>query len=224
MASSTRRAAAGLLLVLTAGSASAGSPAEWGPYFSMDMGSTTFNVHKGRLDNLSEIPSGSSNLDEADRGYSLAAGFRFSPYFAVEAAYLDLGKSSYLVQDQNGAATLGFGSSGAALSLLGSWPITNHLSLEARGGVYFGESRMRGWVAAYFDILDGELEWLEAGVAGNAGLLLGAGVVQSFGSHWALRLGYDYVGGNALAIRNTELQSGMESSAGRLSVGIRYLF
>jgi len=224
MRSSMRRAAAGFLLLLAAASASAESPPEWGPYFAADMGSTSFIVRKGRLDNLSEIPSGTSDLDKADRGYSLAAGFRFSPFLAVEAAYLDLGRSSYLVEDQNGAAVLGFGSRGAALSLLGSWPLARNLAFEARGGFYFADSRMRAWVSAGIDLLEGELEWLEAGAAGDPAVLLGAGIVQSFGKHWALRLGYDYLSGHALAIRNTGLGSGMDSSAGRFSVGIHYLF
>ena len=211
-------------MVLAAGSASAASPPEWGPYFAADMGSTSFTVRKGRLDNLSEIPSGTSDLDKADRSYSLAAGFRFSPYLAVEAAYLDLGRSSYLVEGQDGAAVLGFGSRGAALSLLGSWPLTRNLAFEARGGFYFADSKMRAWVSATFDLLEGELESLGAGAAGNPAVLLGAGVVQSFGKNWALRVGYDYLSGNALAIRKTDLGSGMNSSAGRLSVGIRYLF
>jgi OmpA-OmpF porin, OOP family len=211
-------------LLLAAGSASAREPSEWGAYVAVDMGTTYFNVGKGRLDEWSEAPSGNSSLDKGDRSFSLAAGFRFSPYLAVEAAYLDLGTSSYLITDETGAASVGFGSQGAAVSLLGSWPFNRTFSLEGRAGLYFGESQMRGWVTATFDLGDGELVSLEGAGGGNPGLLFGAGVVARLGENLAVRLGYDYLSGNAIAMRNTDLDANMESSAGRVSLGIRYLF
>lgn len=225
MTSSIHRAAvAFVILLLAAGSASARDPEEWGPYFSVDMGTTYFNVRKGTLDELSEVPTGTSSLDEGDRGYSLAAGFRISRHLAFEAAYLDLGRSSYVVEDEAGTATLGFGSRGAAVSLLGTLPINHTFALEGRAGAYFGASKMSGWIAAYFDLETGDLEALEGAGGGDPALLVGAAVVASFGGQWSLRLGYDYLGSNALAIRNEDLESGMDNSAGRLSIGIRYWF
>lgn len=214
------------VVFLAAGSASAGESAEWGPYVEADMGTTYFNVGKGRLDNWSAVTADASRLDKGDRGYSLAVGFRFSPYIAVEAAYMDLGRSSYLVEDAGGSATLGFGSRGAAVSVLGTWPINRTFALEGRGGLYFGESKLRAWIAAGFDIDEsGDLDWwLQGAGGGNPALLLGVGAVASFGPHWAVRLSYDYIYGDAVALRNSGLDAGMNSSVGRVALGLRYLF
>jgi opacity protein-like surface antigen len=109
--------------------------------------------------------------------------------------------------------------------VFGTWPINRTFALEARGGLYFGESKLRGWVSAGFDIDEGDLDWWLRGVGGgNPGLLLGAGVVASYGAHWAVRLSYDYIHGDAVAIRNSDLDAGMDSSAGRVALGLRYLF
>lgn len=220
MASSIHRAAVASVLLLAAGPASARELGEWGPYVTADVGMTRFNVRKARLDDWSEVPSGASNLDRNDFGYSLAAGFRFSPHLAVEAAYLDMGRSSYLVEDKGGVARLGFRSRGAAAAVLGAWPINHTLTLEGRAGLYLGKSKLklRDSVSASPDA------WLEGTGGGNPALLLGTGIALSSGAHWAVRLGYDYLNGNAIAIRNPDLDAGMDSSAGRLSLGIRYLF
>lgn len=210
-------------LLLAAGPALAWESREWGPYIAMDFGSTHFRANKGTLDDWTLIPLTTSSLDKGDRSFSLAAGFRFTPELAVEASYIDLGSSSYLIQDGTGAASIGFGSQGVAVSVLGTIPISRSLALEGRAGLYFGESQMRGWVRATFD-LDGDLVALEGAGGGNPGFLIGGGIVASFSEHWSLRAGYDYLNGNAIAMHNPELDARMESSAWRLSLGIRYLF
>jgi OmpA-OmpF porin, OOP family len=221
MTSSIRWAAIACALLLASGAASAREPDEWGPYVGFDMGTTSFNVHKAELDALSEVPAAASTLDRSDFGISLAVGFRFSQYLAVEAAYLDLGSYSYRVEDEDGIAQLSFGSRGPALSVIGALPINDTWSLEARAGGFLGNSKLRGWVALTVDAEDG-FELFGAG-GSDATLLLGAGVVGSFGGNWVVRLGYDYID-EAAAIPATETNPGVNSRAGRVSLGIRYRF
>lgn len=221
MTSSIHRASIACVLLLAGGFASAREPDDWGPYVQLDLGTTRFDVRKTALDEWSEVPAEASSLDKSDIGYSLAAGFRFSPYLAIEAAYLDLGRYSYRVEDEEGTVELGFGSRGPALSVIGTWPINDTWSLEGRAGAYLGKSKLRGWVSLALDPDDG-LE-LEGSGGSDAGLLLGAGIVATFSGNWAVRLGYDYID-EAAAVPETELGPGVKSSAGRVSLGIRYRF
>lgn len=221
MTGSFHRTAIACALLLASGFASAREPDEWGPYIGFDIGTTSFNIHKAELDALSEIPAAASSLDRSDIGFSLSAGFRFSQYLAIEAAYLDLGRYTYEVEDEEGTVGLSFGSRGPALSVIGALPINDMWSLEARVGAFLGKSKLRGWAVLTFEPEEGfELEG-EGG--SDASLLLGAGVVATFGGNWAVRLGYDYID-EAAAIPATEDGPGINSSAGRVSLGIRYRF
>lgn len=211
-----------VVLLAATNDASAREQDEWGVYVAADAGATAFSVGKTRLDRLSEVPAGDSWLDKRDRGFSLAVGLRMSRNWAIEASYLDLGRSSYLIEDDTGTATLGFGSRGIAVSLLGVWPINDFLALDGRAGLYLSNANFHGWFSANFNLLDGDLEYLEGEGGGDPGLLLGVGVVASLGDYWSLRLGYDRINGNALAIRNTAAGASLESNAGRVSLGFRY--
>jgi OmpA-OmpF porin, OOP family len=220
MAGSTHCAVT-LLLLLASGVASA-DPSEFGPYLEAGVGRTHFDLEKAGLDHWSEVSDETSSLDRGDTGYALAVGFRFSPYLAIEAGYLDLGKTTYLVEDNGAAARLDLGSKGPAVSVIGSWPITEVFSVEGRAGVYFSDVDLESTIVfgtlAALGILEGE-----SGGA-NPGWLLGAGAAASFGKRWSIRAGYDYFDGKAAGLRHPLLGTELESRAGRWSVSLRYAF
>jgi opacity protein-like surface antigen len=212
--------AAAFALCLASGTA--WTDPQFGPYVEAGAGRTYFDLKKAGLDHWSQVPAASSSLDRGDAGYSLATGFRFSPFLAIELAYLDLGKTRYLVEDNGAAARLNLGSKGPALSLIGSWRINKTFSLEGRGGLYFsdvdfGTTLIVGTVAA-LGIFEGESG------GGDPGWLLGAGAIASLGGHWSIRAGYDYFDGKAAGLRHPVLGTELDSRAGRWGLGLRYTF
>ncbi len=216
------RLAAVSALLLAAGPLRAWESADWGPYIGADLGRTSFRVREAQPDDGPGILSGTSRRDKSDATYLLATGFRFSPHLAIEASYLDLGRASYLIEDQGSTVHLRVGSQGPALSLLGTLPINGTWSLEGRAGAYFGKSTLRGWLQVEVDSEGVESLWGAGGA--DAGLLLGGAVIASLADHWAMRLGYDYLNDRTATIQDPDLSARVKSSAGRVTLGLRYLF
>jgi OOP family OmpA-OmpF porin len=145
-----------------------------------------------------------SSVDKSDIGFSLALGYRVSENFAVEAAYLKLGKAGYeadvTVDDGGGPVNLDMGfnfkSSGPALSLVGIWPVGQALSLDARAGAYFAKTK-----ASVFASAGGNSESESLDVEDDTSLLLGFGATWALSEKVGLRLGYSRfekaVAGNA---------------------------
>jgi opacity protein-like surface antigen len=220
MATSMHRVTA--LALLVACRIAAAEPSESGPYIEAGLGKTHFDLEKAGLDYWSEVPAEASSLDRSGTGYSLAFGIRFSTNLAIELAYLDLGKTTYLVEDNGSAARLDLGSKGPALSLIGSWPINEMFSVEGRAGLYFsdvdiGTTILAGTLAG-LGFLEGE-----SGGA-NPGWLMGAGAAASFGDHWSVRAGYDYFDGKAAGLKHPTLGTELDSRAGRWWLSLRYSF
>lgn len=218
MAKDIHRAAiaAGVLLAL-GGMASQASAAQ-GFYAEADVGTTSVDLKKAELDEWIEVPTSASSLDKSDIGYGLAVGYRFSPYFGVEAGYLDLGKSSYKLEDEEAALDLDLRSRGPALSLVGTWPINDIWSLEGRAGAYFGKSKLSASITDGVDSLQMSLD-----SESHTSLLLGAGIVASFGERWSARLGYTWID-TAAKVRDEEIDADWKGSGSRISLGLRYSF
>ncbi|MFO7326136.1 MAG: outer membrane beta-barrel protein [Pseudomonadota bacterium] len=97
------------------------------------------------------VLDGESDLDKSDIGFELAVGYQASPYFAVEAAYIDLGKAKYEAEGivDNGGGPMDASSDltsdakGPALSLLGMLPVSDRFSLDARVGAMLGKSKVK---------------------------------------------------------------------------------
>jgi opacity protein-like surface antigen len=135
-----------------------------------------------------------SRVDKSDMGFSLALGYQVTQNIAVEAAYLQVGKTSYeadatVADGGNPPAdlTMGFNfkTSGPAVSLVGSWPVGERLSLDARAGAYFSKTK-----ATVFASGGGESESESLGSEKDTSLLLGMGATWSLTDRLGLRLGY----------------------------------
>lgn len=113
---------------------------------------STKNVNQGELDqNLVDffgsggltVVDATSNLDDSDTGFGLAAGYQVNRNFATELAYVDLGEFSYgadgTVTDgvTDYAASFGLSQSaaGPVFSVLGIVPIGERFSVFARAGI-----------------------------------------------------------------------------------------
>jgi opacity protein-like surface antigen len=200
-------------LVLTAMQAHA-----QGFYFEADVGQTSFDIDKDMMDEWAEVPPGQSSIDSSDMNYSLAAGYRFSPYFAVEALYVELGESTYSVEDQGVSAGLKLKSNGPAVALAGIWPINATWSLEGRIGAYFGNTSLSASISDGADALEVPVD-----SKSTPGILLDAGIVAAFADRWALRLGYTHFD-KATAISGEDFGLDLDASAGRFLLGVRYSF
>jgi opacity protein-like surface antigen len=217
------------LLLLLSGAAMAADPTSYGFHIALDAGFTNFHVRKARLDEFSGVATGASSLNSRDGGFYLAAGYRFSPYFGIEAAYLDLGSAEYVVQSGNTTVPLDLASQGPAFSVLGTLPLTRPFLLEGRVGIYLGDAKLH---ADPWDlILSGRDGPPDSSGGVDAGLMLGAGLVAKLGPHWEVRLAYDYISDRVTSISRaptpgdpSSVGASINAGAGRASLGFRFLF
>lgn len=180
------------------------------PYAVVDLGYSFIGL---KAAGAGEAGVQSSASDRRDTGLGITLGWRFSPHLAAEATFVQLGQGEYAVAVEDAGdvsnATVGVRSSGFLLSLAGTWPIHEKLSLEGRAGAYVGktETRLRGVMTnplgtrAFSNLL---------GSDSGAGLAVGVGAVAAFNDTWAMRVGYDY------------LDNAFGKDAGRVSLGVRF--
>lgn len=163
-----------------------------------------------------DVVDADSGLDKTGFGYEIAVGYQFSPYLAVEGAYIDLGDATY---DSDGTVTDGaddypfdaqiaVGNKGPALSLVGTLPVGNDFWLDARVGALFGKTALRIKLG-----LDGVNE-SQSESDSKTSMLYGIGAGWSFSPRTAVRLGYTLFDKAVL----------QEENASRVSLGFRYAF
>lgn len=205
--------------------ASGAVAAEPGFYVAGSVGYSTYDGSKSDLDQATtetfdaagyDIVEGDSDFDKKVLGLGLGAGYRFSPYFAAEVAYLTLGEAKYdadlLVTDgvDDYEAGLGLDArvTGPALSLLGSWPVTQSFSLDVRAGVFLSRTKVKLSAS-----IDGSSESISDS-EGDTTLHYGVGGTWYYSSGLATRFGYtvfkDALGG--------------EDDVSQFWVGLQYSF
>jgi opacity protein-like surface antigen len=139
------------------------------------------------------------------------AGYYFTPYVALDAAFLHLGEIRYkttgqinVVGVENATATsTEVTSHGPALSLLGRLPLTDALEADLRVGDYFGKTVFYSRIDAF-----GQSSTVAASKS-TSSLLAGVGAAYSFAGHWSVRLDY-------LRVQKT----GDSASSGKFSVNV----
>ncbi|MES2069497.1 MAG: outer membrane beta-barrel protein [Pseudomonadota bacterium] len=82
----------------------------------------------------------SSNLKDTDTGFKLLMGRQFSPNFAVEGGYVNLGKAKYNAALSDGSASANYKSYGGVVDAVGILPLSNEFSLFGKGGLYYGKT------------------------------------------------------------------------------------
>lgn len=203
-----RTGVAGAVLLALGMASAPAAAATPGFYVAADLANSTYDVNRSDLDE--DFETVQSSLDKTGLGYSFAVGYQFSPFFAVEAAYADLGKAKYSASVDDGEdafdLTATFKVGGPALSLVGSWPLTDTFSLDARAGALFGKTKLTGRI----DGVPGSFSESE----NDTSLLFGVGGTYSFSDTLGIRLGYTILK-DALA---------GEENVNQFSVGLKYSF
>lgn len=141
-----------------------------------------------------EVQSWQGNIsDKKDIGYGFAVGYQLTQYFSAELSYLDMGTVHYEAQGTvsdggsvySAQTALSAKTKGPLLSAVGIWPLGDRFALDARAGMFFGRTRIRG------------LLYLESSVFGQVSdkdnknaVMLGAGINWAMSPGTAIRLGY----------------------------------
>lgn len=219
-------AALGLLLSM----ASATSWAEGtGWYFGLTGGQAEADLSKAEIDDIvldafvvagAPVSNGSSTLDDSDTSFSLFGGYRFSPYFAVEAGYVDFGTAEYRasgVIDPIGpqpsvAANMSqdVELSGFTAAALGSMPIGNAFDVHGRVGILFADTEVT--VSASVPTLSAS----DSFSADSQDFFFGLGVGFELGQNWAFSLDWQQ-----FKDVGDEDETG-ETDVNRLSLGVIY--
>jgi OOP family OmpA-OmpF porin len=105
-----------------------------------------FGVGKSDYDSGNAIPDliTSGSVDGKDTGFKIFGGYQFNPHFAVELAYVDLGKAGY--SGNFGAAPVTGGSletTGLNASAVGILPLGASFELFGKIGLFGWESKAR---------------------------------------------------------------------------------
>jgi opacity protein-like surface antigen len=165
------------LVVAGCGSAAAQIPAlgtapqlPW--YIGVGIGAG--NLHRSGSD-LTGIDN--AQLDDSDRTYTVRAGWRFSPYFAVELGYYDLGRYDFhgAVDGTNVEFNGSARAQSVGLSLVGILPVD---TLDFYGRIGYAHSKLK---------FSGNTERLNRNVNERQDeATYGLGVRWTFVPHWAV--------------------------------------
>jgi OmpA-OmpF porin, OOP family len=180
-----------------------------GFYLGLSAGESSFDIEKSELDDVVldaffsqgiPVTSGSSKFEDSDTALSLFAGYRFNPYIAVEAGYIDLGAAEYRstgtvnppgpIVSAPIAVDIDVESKGFTLGALGSLPLGEVVDLHGHLGFLFATTDLS--VTARSTSTSASTEELD-----SIGGFYGVGVGVNLGAHWSLSLDwtrYDNVG------------------------------
>jgi OmpA-OmpF porin, OOP family len=125
--------------VLTFGATTAGAEA----YVGASVGRSHENGHDPFTDQFLDLgfESAHSKTDDKDIGWRPFVGYGFGPYFAIEAAYADLGSfNSTTTVDPPGTFEARSEIKGYELDAVGRLPLGDRFSLYARAGAFRGKT------------------------------------------------------------------------------------
>lgn len=108
------------------------------------------------------VSLGQTSLNKKSRGYDLWVGYQFTPWFAVEGAYLEMGRIHHgfdgtvdvgpvdingdLVTDYDGPQPLSgrttFHTRGPAVAVVGTLGLGKYFSADARAGLFFADNKL----------------------------------------------------------------------------------
>ncbi|MEK6211334.1 MAG: outer membrane beta-barrel protein [Pseudomonadota bacterium] len=139
----------------------AGTAAAQG-YIGVGAGLTTFDL----CDDLNAL--GATSCDDKDIGWKLFGGYKFTPNFAVEGAWIDLGEVSALA----GGATITGEVDGFQVAAVGIFPINPQFGIFGKVGAYMWDATVSapGFVS---ESADGTDIMFGAGVMWNVSQQLG---------------------------------------------------
>lgn len=142
------------------------------------------------------VESMTSTLDKSDSAFGFLAGYRFTPHFAVEGGYIDLGKVSYRATARGnitGIPTDAFlnidtETAGISVAALGVWPLSYRWEVYGRAGAMFSSNDFR---AVYDDVEQNprRAEFSE----NDVDIMVGVGTSYNFLEIYDVRLEYQRI-------------------------------
>jgi OOP family OmpA-OmpF porin len=195
--------------------------------FYVGAGAGYSNVYSWEDDNDDDDFDGSIDNGDGDFGFSLITGYRFNPYIAIEAAYVDSGTSDWDNQlafiDDSGdlyEVDANVDLTSYQVSVVGILPFLNIWEVYVRGGAAFwdGESSQQ-----LTRLADGELSTRRLD-DDDLDFIFGAGGGVTVGRSWNLRAEYSVfrVDDDLLALgRNEDAYSDMFSIQAMYHFGAR---
>jgi hypothetical protein len=177
-------AAAGLALM---GAAALAQAEDNSSGFYLGAGVGQFNV---QIDDIDQTDNAIERLDDDDRAWKAFAGWRFGPYIAVEAAYIDFGTPNSRSDASGSNGDFQVDVSGFAPYVIGTLPL-GPVELFAKIGYYFYDVDLR------VDIDDPLAPDLDSS-SSDEDLLYGGGVGMTFLQHLNARLEYERIDSDVL--------------------------
>ena len=155
--------------------------------FYAGVGVGQFNV---KIDDIDQLDNAIEKLDDSDTSWKAFVGYRFNPYIALEAAYIDFGSPTSSFNTSGSSGDYKAELSGFAPYLVGTLPI-GPVELFAKVGYY------------YYDVkLNVDVDQLGGNVfhssKSDEDFLYGGGVGVTFFDHLHARLEYERIDSNAV--------------------------
>ncbi len=141
-----------------------------------------FNV---QIDDVDDADDAIERLDDDDTAWKAFAGYRFNPYFSIEAAYIDFGGPSDSIDASGSSGDYKVEMSGFAPYIIGTLPV-GPVELFAKVGYYFYDVDL----SVDLDDLGGDVF---RSSSSEEDLLYGAGVGMTFFEHLHARLEYEKI-------------------------------
>lgn len=141
-----------------------------------------FNV---KIDDIDDTDEALERLDDDDTSWKAFVGYRFSPYFAIEGAYVDFGGPSDRSTASGSSGDYKVELSGFAPYVIGTLPL-GPVELFGKVGYYFYDVD----ITADLDDLGGDV--FSSSDSGED-LLYGFGVGMTFFEHLNARLEYEKI-------------------------------
>ncbi|MHB1083896.1 MAG: outer membrane beta-barrel protein [Thiobacillus sp.] len=154
----------------------------------------------------------SSSDSGSDNKWRLQGGYRFNPYLAVEAGYIDFGKAKYQASYAGGSAQGTLKAGGFDVVAVASLPLNDSFSIFGKAGLVAARVKSNlvavgGAAAASGSASDNSIR-----------PLLGVGALYKLTDHVDLRADYDHVSGLGSTSKTGKMDSNM------VSLGAAYNF
>lgn len=157
--------------------------ADSGPYLAADFGRAHFSG--GIFDSGFIPPSSTTSVNDTVSANRFILGFQITPYWGVEAGYVDLGTATLSYPGTPSLGTYFIKADGAFVAGTGTWPISQQWSLYARAGVISSQ------VDYNHECNNGGCALFSSAQTTGSSATYGLGAKWNFLADWSLRLGWD---------------------------------
>lgn len=190
--------AMGLALTVTSATTMADGS---GWYFGLSGGKAEADLDQAELDDIVldsffsvgfPVITGRSTLEDSDTAWSAIAGYRFSPFIALEASYTDFGTAEYRssgtvnppgpTTSAPASYSVDFAVNGFTIAAVGAIPLGEMFDVHARAGMLFSDMEISQTATI------GTASASETYTADSRDLLYGLGVGLRLKERWSFSL------------------------------------